>query len=189
MPIVCSEHRIAMGGASLAFTLRRDPRARRLRITMHEDGKCVVTVPRRCGLPAAEKFLRSSEAWVARVLAKRKEQPKLLSSYHSDAEYRRMKARTRAFVLREIEEINRVYGFRFAGIAIRNQRSRWGSCSERGRLNFHYKLILLPRRLARYVIVHELCHLQELNHSPRFWALVARYLPEYAELRRELKKW
>ena len=66
---------------------------------------------------------------------------------------------------------------------------RWGSCSSKGRLSFHYKLILLPRRLARYVVVHELCHLREMNHSPRFWALVEQSLPEYQALRRELKRW
>lgn len=71
-------------------------------------------------------------------------------------------------------------------VRIKNGKSRWGSCSARGNLNFHYKLALLPPRLADYVIVHELCHLRELNHSPRFWALVAAHIPDHRALRRAL---
>lgn len=72
-------------------------------------------------------------------------------------------------------------------VRIRNSKTRWGSCSAKGNLNFHYKLVLLPPHLADYVIVHELCHLRELNHSLRFWSLVARHVPNYAYVRRELQ--
>lgn len=72
-------------------------------------------------------------------------------------------------------------------VAIRDQRRRWGSCSSLGNLNFNYKLVLLPPCLSDYVIVHELCHLKELNHGPKFWALVAIYYPEYRALQGELR--
>ena len=71
-------------------------------------------------------------------------------------------------------------------VRIKNGKSRWGSCSAKGNLNFHYRLVLLPPELAEYVIVHELCHLRELNHSPRFWAHVAEQVPDYAAKRRAL---
>lgn len=74
-------------------------------------------------------------------------------------------------------------------IFIKNSRTRWGSCSSKGNLNFNYRLSLLPAHLAHYVIVHELCHLREFNHSQRFWDLVALTVPEYKACREELKKY
>jgi len=72
-------------------------------------------------------------------------------------------------------------------IAIRNQRSRWGSCSKKGNLNFNYKLVFLPPEVRDYVIVHELCHIKEFNHAKPFWALVAETVPEYKALRKQLR--
>lgn len=64
-------------------------------------------------------------------------------------------------------------------IAVKDQRSRWGSCSTKGNLNFNYRLALIPSELVDYVIVHELCHLREFNHSPNFWKLIEEMLPDY----------
>lgn len=80
------------------------------------------------------------------------------------------------------------HGFEYNRIAVRNTKRSWGSCSELGNLNFHYRLYFLPREIADYIIVHELCHLRELNHSPRFWQLVADILPDYRERIRRLKQ-
>jgi predicted metal-dependent hydrolase len=93
----------------------------------------------------------------------------------------------RRFVHIRIHELNAGYNFSFNRIAIRNQKSRWGSCSKQKNLNFNYRIALLPARLADYIIVHELCHLQELNHSQNFWALVGRAVPNHRELRRQLR--
>lgn len=82
---------------------------------------------------------------------------------------------------------NALYGFKYNKVAIRNTRSRWGSCSRAGNLNFNYKLLFIPERLFDYVIVHELCHLKEFNHSRAFWDLVAKTIPDYAERRHELR--
>jgi predicted metal-dependent hydrolase len=78
-------------------------------------------------------------------------------------------------------------GVVYKRVAIRNQRRRWGSCSSLGNLNFNYRLIFLPSALCDYVIVHELCHLKQMNHGPRFWAEVEKVLPNYLELETELK--
>jgi len=87
-----------------------------------------------------------------------------------------------------VEYFNAMYGLRCNRITIRNQKTRWGSCSRKGNLNFNYKIALLPQRLADYIIVHELCHLGEFNHSRKFWALVAQTMPDHVDLRKELKK-
>lgn len=72
-------------------------------------------------------------------------------------------------------------------VAIRDQKSRWGSCSQKGNVNFNWKLIMAPPRALDYVVVHELCHLYEFNHSPRFWQLVERQMPDYAVWKKWLK--
>ncbi len=78
-------------------------------------------------------------------------------------------------------------GVRYGRITIRNQRTRWGSCSSAGNLNFNCLLMLCPDHVLDYVVVHELCHRKEMNHSARFWALVASILPDYKVSRKWLK--
>lgn len=97
------------------------------------------------------------------------------------------KEMARGFVHERLAAINVHYSFLYKRVFIKNQKSCWGSCSERGNLNFNYKLLFLPPHIADYVIIHELCHLAELNHSPRFWLLVAQICPEYKKCRKELK--
>jgi predicted metal-dependent hydrolase len=72
-------------------------------------------------------------------------------------------------------------------VAIKNMKSRWGSCSSKGNLNFHYRVAFLPEELLDYVIVHELCHLKLFNHSKAFWNLVAEKSPNYSQLRKQLQ--
>ena len=79
------------------------------------------------------------------------------------------------------------HGIVVGSIAIRNQKSRWGSCSKKGNLNFNYKLVFLPPELRDYVIVHEICHVKEFNHGKPFWALVGEAVPDYREMRRRLR--
>ncbi|MDE2037916.1 MAG: M48 family metallopeptidase [Patescibacteria group bacterium] len=73
-------------------------------------------------------------------------------------------------------------------VAIRNQRSRWGSCSRKGNLNFNYKILFLPAAARDYVIVHELCHLKEFNHGRRFWDLVAETVPDYKAIKKGMRE-
>ena len=83
---------------------------------------------------------------------------------------------------------NTFYKLPLRKIFIKNLKSRWGSCSEKGNLNFNYKIIFLPPDVADYIVVHELCHIKEFNHSKNFWAEVAKTLPKYAALRKELRR-
>ncbi len=93
-----------------------------------------------------------------------------------------------AFAEMRVKYFNKFYKFTFNKINIKNQKTRWGSCSKNGNINFNYKIALLPQHLADYIIVHELCHLGEFNHSRKFWNLVAKTIPDYLEIRNELKK-
>lgn len=102
-------------------------------------------------------------------------------------EYRKFKEQSRGFIKQKIIELNQFYNFSFNRVCIKNHKSRWGSCSKKGNLNFNYKIIHLPLELAEYIVVHELCHLKELNHSSRFWALVAHAVPDYKARRKKLK--
>jgi predicted metal-dependent hydrolase len=93
----------------------------------------------------------------------------------------------RKLVLAKLDYFNQFYGFKWQRVAIRNQRRCWGSCSALKNLNFNYKIQFLPPQLQDYIIVHELCHLQELNHGQSFWTLVERVIPDYKQKVLELR--
>jgi predicted metal-dependent hydrolase len=82
---------------------------------------------------------------------------------------------------------NAQFGYNYGRIAIRDQKSRWGSCSRQGNLNFNWRLLLAPLVVLDYIVIHELAHLKEGNHSPRFWALVAEQCPDYRDQRAWLR--
>ena len=97
-------------------------------------------------------------------------------------------AAARAIVLGHLARANAHYGFTYNKIFIRNARTRWGSCSSRGNLGFNYRIVKLPPALQYYIVVHELCHLKEFNHSAKFWALVAEEVPNWKAARTALRK-
>ena len=97
------------------------------------------------------------------------------------------KEQARELVLSRLEYFNQYYGLAWKRVSIRNQRTCWGSCTSLGNLNFNYKLLFLPPELRDYIIVHELCHLAELNHGRKFWDLVREQVPDYHTHKRALK--
>lgn len=102
-------------------------------------------------------------------------------------EYLKYKEVARALVHERLLHWNAQYQYSYGRVAIRDSKSRWGSCSRKRNLNFNYRLALLPQHLVDYVIVHELCHLEEFNHSRAFWILVAKTIPDWKKSRRELR--
>jgi len=172
----------------IEYSVRKHRKAKRLKIAVSCDGNCTVTLPWRMSMWDAEKFIQQNSQWVLDKLEKMKKiGHKRLFSRHNRGEYLRAKEYARNFVARRLEKFNELYNFEYKSIAIRNQKTRWGSCSSKGNLNFNYKVILLPERHADYIIVHELCHLKEFNHSKRFWSLIAETIPEYREIKKQLK--
>ncbi len=107
---------------------------------------------------------------------------------HETLHFNSHKESARTRVHERIAHWNTHYNFTYGRITIRNQHSRWGSCSTKGNLNFNYRIALIPLELADYIIVHELCHLKEFNHGKAFWDLIAETIPDYTERMIELKK-
>src|SRR5262249_14202616 len=100
-------------------------------------------------------------------------------SVKSQAAHAEHKARAKELVTARLAYFNTSYNFKYNKITIRNQVSRWGSCSRKGNLSFNYRIVLLPPEMADYIVVHELCHLGEFNHGPKFWELVERTVPNW----------
>lgn len=94
----------------------------------------------------------------------------------------------RAILSERVRYFEPAMGVRHARIAIRDQKTRWGSCSSRGNLNFNWRLVMAPLSVIDYVVIHELAHLVELNHTPRFWEMVERHCPDHREHRRWLRE-
>ncbi len=105
----------------------------------------------------------------------------------SRSEYIKVKREAAQQIKERVEHFSQLYKFTYKKISIKNSKTRWGSCSKAGNLNFHYKVYSLPEELRDYVIVHELCHLKHFNHSKSFWSEVEKALPNYALLRKKLK--
>lgn len=123
-----------------------------------------------------------------RIIRRRKPARKKHASRARAPLYLETKETARALVEERLLYFNQFYGHSIGSVSIRNQKTRWGSCSRKGNLNFNYRLALIAPALADYVIVHELCHLKEFSHKKAFWDLVSKTIPDAVERRAQLRK-
>jgi predicted metal-dependent hydrolase len=176
------------GNEIIEYVLKSSKRARHIRIVVKHDASVVVTIPYKVGEIRAEYFVVQKASWILERIAYIKKNPQRDIVKHSTQEIEGYKVQALKLVRERLAYFNQFYKLIWNNISIKNTVSRWGSCSKKGNLHFNYKIVLLPPNVADYIIVHELCHLGEFNHSKNFWKLVAKTIPDYMEMRRELKK-
>ncbi len=172
---------------NLDYSIRESKRAKRVRISVGCDGAVIVTKPNKTNLDIVEKFLLAKSEWIFDKVNWFKNFKGLSNIKNTKQEYLDNKDKALKLAQERLDYFNKYYNFKFNKITIKNQKTRWGSCSRKGNLNFNYKIALLPKEVADYIIVHELCHLKEFNHSRKFWNLVAKSVPNYLDIRKDLK--
>lgn len=172
----------------LAYTIKRHHRSRTLRLRVFHDGTITVTIPRRASLRQAEAFVRSKTDWLLQALSRMHLPPVEARIANHVAEYNNYKLDARRRIQELLDRYALQGGFSYRSVVIRNQRTCWGSCSRQKTLSFNYKILFLPVELQEYIVVHELCHLKEMNHSSKFWRLVESFLPDYVVRRKALRK-
>lgn len=161
-------------------------------IQVNSDLSVTVRAPRSVSEKDIEEILKKKEAWISKHIEKIKE-----TKERVEAEPTEKLTREKVIALAEealkviperVEYFAKVIGVTYGKITVRNQKTRWGSCSSKGNLNFNCLLMLAPPEVLDYVVVHELCHRKQMNHSKTFWLEVEKVLPDYKEARKWLKE-
>jgi predicted metal-dependent hydrolase len=198
-----------LSAPELDYTVRRSERARRVRVSVEADGAVRVTLPRRAPARAAAEAVRELRPWIdrrrqalERAATERARTPGTLPYLGRELVLRPEPGRTRVHRRGDLllvpggsgrDAIERWYrrgaragfvaraGTSYDGLTIRSQRTRWASCSSTGGMSFNWRLLLGPEAVLDYVVEHEVCHLEVMDHSPRFWALLEARVPDWRE--------
>jgi len=166
--------------------IERSKRARRLNISVKPFTGVRVAVPYGLSFENAEKMALSKATWIKRHLDRVKEIEKIQAAISNDLpEIDRAFARKK--LTQRLNKLARLYGFTYNRVFIRNQKTRWGSCSTRNNISLNMKLLRLPEELIDYVILHELVHTREKNHGKTFWAELNKLVGDSGELKSRLK--
>ena len=153
------------------------------------DGKLIVRAPFRASERTIRKVLEERQDWIRKHLESSREQRERADENPlTDDEIRQMADQALKVIPERVRYWAPIVGVTYGRITIRNQKTRWGSCSSKGNLNFNCLLMLTPPEVMDSVIVHELCHRKEMNHSERFYTEVLRVYPEYHVWQKWLKK-
>lgn len=166
---------------------------KRVSLEIRPDLRILLRAPYEMTPGEIQGFILSRERWLEEHLEMARKRREELDSLPRKPEWTREEiqafAKEAAEVIPErVRYFAPIVGVDYGRITIRHQKTRWGSCSGRGNLNFNCMLVKTPPEVMDYVVVHELCHRREMNHSPRFWAEVEKVLPEYKKARSWLKK-
>ena len=161
-------------------------------IIVKPGGEIIVRAPKRMPNPMILSFIREKESWIVKNYLKQSKLPSAPDSEpkspHTLALEKRYRDAAKEYIPKRVEYYHAFTGGQYTKITIRDQKTRWGSCSSNGTLSFSFRLMLAPPRVLDYVVVHELCHLTHMNHSKEFWNMVETILPDYKEHRKWLKE-
>lgn len=156
-------------------------------IQINERGEVIVRSPFSVSRRSVEKMLREKQEWIEKHQKKVKEAAAECREI-TDRERREGIDRAMKIFPDRVAYYAELMGVTYGRITLREQKTRWGSCSSKGNLNFNWKLALMPQEILDYVVVHELAHRIEMNHSDQFWKIVESVLPDYRERRKWLKE-
>lgn len=165
----------------------RHPRARRYVIRVRADGSVRVTLPRWGSRRHAELFAEQQRPWIERQKA-RAEQHRSASPMYTPETLKELRCRAARELPVQLHSLAERHGLMVSRVSVRNQRSRWGSCSALGHICLNWRLVLMPDTVRDYVLIHELMHLRRLDHSRHFWRLVAHACPGHELSRRWLRE-
>ena len=159
-----------------------------LAVQIRADGTVIARAPLRMPKDRILCFLSEKASWIRMQQGRMQEREKMRQQarIHLDAaQEKELRERAKSVLAQRTAYFARQIGVTYGRITVRDQKTRWGSCSQTGNLNFNFRLILAPSEVLDYVVVHELCHRRQMNHSAQFWQEVAQVLPDY----RKRKAW
>jgi predicted metal-dependent hydrolase len=165
----------------------RHPRARRYVVRVRDDGSVRVTIPRGGSKREAAAFADAQRPWIERQRARLEVARATPSTVPPLGDERTWRARAIRELPDRLRALAAEHGLAVTRVSVRNQRWRWGSCSPDGHICLNWRLVLMPSWVRDYVLLHELMHLRRLDHSPRFWKLVAAACPDYQQARAWLR--
>ncbi|HIY20272.1 MAG TPA: M48 family metallopeptidase [Candidatus Flavonifractor merdigallinarum] len=157
-------------------------------VEIRRDLSVVVRAPMRMRSQEIQRFIQEKAGWIERNQERLRERSGEGLPKFTQAEIQALADRAVHIIPERVARFASLVGVDYGRITIRNQVSRWGSCSSKGNLNFNCLLMLCPPEVLDYVVVHELCHRKQMNHSPAFWGEVARVLPSYQRERAWLRE-
>ena len=161
---------------------------RTVAIEIKKDLRVIVRVPLRMKEDEIKRFVSEKQPWIEKHLQSAKQRMEEKELPFTAEEIRTLADAALKDIPRRVAKYAPIIGVTVGRITIRSQKSRWGSCSAKGNLNFNCLLMLCPESVRDYIVVHELCHRKEFNHSAAFWAQVGSILPGYKEQYRWLKR-
>lgn len=169
------------------YELRRTS-TRILKAQIKRDGRLIVTAPRRMSEREIQRFLREKSEWIEKTLLKVQNRDRRYDpdSYTED-EIKELKERAKSVILPLVDKYKLLVGVEPASVKINRAKGRFGSCGAKNTLNFSCFLMLYPLPQIEYVVVHELCHIKEHNHSSRFYREIEKVMPDYRQRQKILK--
>jgi predicted metal-dependent hydrolase len=166
----------------------RHPRARRYVVSVREDGRVRVTLPRWGSMREAREFAGRLDAWIERQRQRLEADRARRPPTPADHVQREARLRAKHELPRRLLVLAAELGLTVSKVSVRNQRWRWGSCSPNGHICLNWRLVNMPPPIRDYVMIHELMHLRRMDHSQKFWKLVAQACPAYEAARQWLRQ-